>query len=148
VRVEGNSVVVGSHVAFRVWPEGAVEGGFVDHDEQALTLQLGEQIVSRADPDFDDVNEKVIVAFGWSAVALAVRNGEADEQGFATFQTDNMGRYAGMVFIENDDDITASPDGTYTITDAHARLLIRRQARGARGGPRALAAARSLSSTK
>jgi hypothetical protein len=39
------------------------------------------------------------------------------------------------VFDENDSDITAWPDGMYTITDVHARLLIRRQARGARGGP-------------
>ena len=104
VRVEGNSLVVGSHVAFRVWPEGA-EGDVVAHDMQPFTLQPGEQIVSRADPDFDVVKEMVIVAFGWSALVLAVRRGEADAQGFSAFWTKNAAEYGktpGTVAHEND----------------------------------------------
>ena len=47
VRVEGNSLVVGS-VAFRTWPEGAPEALLVSHGAESFALQPGGQIVSRA----------------------------------------------------------------------------------------------------
>jgi hypothetical protein len=109
----------------------------VDHDRQLLTLQPGEQLVSRADPDFDVVAEKVIAPFGWSSLFLAVRRGEADAQGFSTFWTkyglpERMpGTTCAELHAWGASFIAASPDGTYKITDSGTRLLIRRQARPA-----------------
>ena len=83
-RVEGNSLVAGAH-EFRVMPEGAPGGGWADHDKQPFALPAGFRPVSRADADFDAVQEKVIAAYKWSAYTVAVRKGAADGEGFSTF---------------------------------------------------------------
>ena len=137
------------HATFRVLPGAAPECKPASHDQQPFDLD-GWEIVSRADPDFDVVAEKVIAPFRWSTCYLAVRRGEEDEQGFSSFWTKEGSAFArmpGTVCDENDSGITASPDGTYKITHSTTRLLIRRQARAA-GASCALPAARSRSSTE
>ena len=145
-RVVGNTLAMGAHHEFRALPEGAVEGGWTGHDRKPIAVPAGWRPASRADLDMAVVAEKVIAPFGLSACWLAVRRGETDAQGFSSFCTKNT-RTPGTVSYENDSNITALPDGTYTIDDWCIRLLIRRQARGARGAPCARPAARSRIST-
>jgi hypothetical protein len=137
-RIEGNTLVVGLH-EFRVLPDAEVEEGYQDHNWKPVAVPTGWEIASRADADMDVVAEQVIAPYGWSTHLLAVRRGEASE-GFSTFRTKNANGSPGTVNNENNGHVTALPGGKYKITHTTIRLLIRRQARRARGGPCALAA--------
>jgi hypothetical protein len=150
--VEGNRLVLDGY-EYMVMPDpgdGAPEGDFDRHDTKAFELPDGWEIVSRTDDDFDLVAEKVIGAYGWSAINLAVRKGAADGEGFSTIRTKNAGE-PGAVASEVDRSIQCFDgwtsaqcfdgwSGQYRVTWEDTRLLLRRQARGPRG--RALRPAR------
>ena len=112
-RVEGNTLVVGAN-EFRVMPEtyaysyedsakqleGAPEGEAKFQGMSAFVLPSGWAIVSREDPDFDIVQEKVIKAYGWSSYQVAVHKvvpkvgrrpeyHNMDGNGFTTYNTKN-----------------------------------------------------------
>ncbi len=132
MRVEGNRVAVGGH-EFRVLPEGAPEGQKLDHDTKDVTLPEGWAIVSRADPRFDVVKEKLIAAHGWSAYAVAVRRDAESAQGakiFSTLWTKNApaGQKAGS-FVDDDASYAHSlGGGKFSMKEASARYLLHREA--------------------